>query len=114
MSRPIDTYNKKFDFSWDFKGYGIRTRHEDFKNPDSNVDKNYPIELIKYNNDAHNSCFTLAYFSLDDEGYDLKSVGGRLFEHISADDISEIWAQLQAAQKMLDAYYEACVANEKW
>ena len=114
MGRSIETYNENFDFSWNFKGYGIRTCHEDFRNPKSKINKNFPIELVKYNDSAHSTCFTLAYFKLDEEGYDLQSVGGRLFEEISSEDIGEIWAQLQAAQKMLDAYHIACMENEKW
>lgn len=110
----METKNKNLDFSWDFNGYAIRTCHEDWRNPNSKIRKDCPIELVKYNNDSHKTCFTLAFFNLDDEGYELHSVGGRLFEEISADDISEIWAQLQAGQKMLDAYFEACEKNEGW
>lgn len=114
MSRPIETYNERFDFSWDFKDYGIRTSHEDWRDKSSPIRKDCPIELIKYNDRTHSTCYVLAYFELDEEGYFLHSVGGRLFEEISSEDIGEIWAQLQAGQKMLDAYHTACVENERW
>ena len=114
MGKPIKTANKKFDFSWDFHNYSIRTIHEKWDDPKSNIRKDCPIELVKYNDNTHNTCYTLAYFNLDDEGYELHSVGGRLFDDISSDEISEIWAQLQAAQKMLDAYFEACWENREY
>ena len=113
MGEPISTANKKFDFSWDFHNYGIRTLHEEWNNPKSKIKKDCPIELIKYNNDSHNSCYVLAYFKLDDEGYELHSVGGRLFDEINCNEIGEIWSQLQAAQKILDAYYNACWENRE-
>ena len=31
---------------------------------------------------------------------------------IEPEEMSSIWAQLQAAQKMLDAYFEACRRSE--
>lgn len=114
MGRKIKTLNKDFNFSWKFKGYGIKTIHEKWDDPKSKIRKNCPLELVKYNDETHSTCYVLAFFVLDDEGYELHSVGGRLFEGISAEDISEVWAQLQAAQKMLDAYFEACMANEDW
>ena len=111
MSRPIETNNKNLDFSWDFNGYGIRTCHEDWQDKKSPIRKDCPIELIKYNDETHKSYYVLAFFRLDDEGYELHSVGGRLLDVIDSSNISEIWAQLQAGQKMLDAYHEACREN---
>lgn len=113
MGKPVETYNERLDFSWDFKDYGIRTVHEDWQDKKSKIRKDCPIELVKYNDSAHNTCYTLAYFYLDDEGYELHSVGGRLFDEIDKDDIAEIWTQLQAGQKMLDAYNQACWDNRK-
>lgn len=114
MGRRRETYNQRLEFSWEFKDYGIRTIREEWNNPNSKIREDCPIELVKYNDSTHKSCFVLAYFKLDEEGYELKSVGGRLFDCISSEDIAEIWAQLQAGQKMLDAYHEACEENEKW
>lgn len=114
MSRQISTYNTNLNFSWEFKLYKIRTIHEEWNNPKSKIRKDCPIELVKYTDETKSSCYTLAYFQLDDEGYELHSVGGRLFEEISSDEIGEVWSQLQAGQKMLDAYFKACEENEKW
>jgi hypothetical protein len=113
MSKPIPTYNERLDFSWEFHDYAIKTIHEDWQDRKSKIREDCPIELVKYNDSTHKSCYTLAYFRLDDEGYELHSVGGRLFDNIQPDEIAEIWAQLQAGQKMLDAYFEACYANRK-
>lgn len=112
--QPIETYNRDFEFSWKFKNYKIRTVHEDWKDSSSELRKDCPIELVKYCDDTHNSCYTIAWFQYDDRGYELHSVGARLLEEIDAEDIAEIWSQLQAGQKMLNAYYEACCKNEKF
>lgn len=37
----------------------------------------------------------------------LHFVGARPFDDISPDEIADIWPQLQAAQTMLDAYFDA-------
>lgn len=104
--------NKRFDFSWEFKNFKIETVHTDYKDKSSPLRKNCPIQIIRYFDDAHTSCYIIAWFKLDDEGYELHFVGSRPFENISPDEISTVWEQLQAAQKMLDAYFEACEHSE--
>lgn len=105
------------NFSWKFHDYWITTVHEGWINENHDYDRrtkirwNCPIELCKYNLD-HTSRYMIAYFDKDDEGYELHSVGGRLFEEIDANEIGEIWTQLQAAQKMLDAYHEATYSEK--
>lgn len=104
------------NFSWKFRKYWITTVHEHWLSENHDYDRktkinwNYPIELCKYNSDG--TRYTLALFKKDDEGYELHSVGGRLFDEIDSDEISNIWKQLQAAQKMLDAYHEATYYEE--
>lgn len=106
--------NKNFSFSWEFKNFAIRTVHEKWDDNNKCFDKstplrkNCPIELVKYFDNAHSSCFVVAWFELDDEGYELRGIGNRLFEYIDSDEISTIWKELQAAQKMLDAYFDVC------
>lgn len=106
--------NKDFSFSWSFKNFKIQTVHESYDNVNKSYDKSTPvrkrcpIELIKYFDDEHSSCFVIAWFELDDEGYSLHGIGGRLFEEIDEYEIAEIWKQLCAAQKMLDTYFKAC------
>ena len=106
--------NKRFDFSWEFRNFEVRTCHEDYENKNSPLQKNCPIELVKYFDDKHTSCYVVAYFRLDDEGYELHFVGNRPMQDISGDEMASIWTQLCAAQKMLDAYFEACQEEEDW
>ena len=109
--------NKDFEFSWKFKNFAIRTVHQDYKDRNSPLRKNCPVELIKYYDERHSSCYVVAWFELDEEGYELHFIGSRPMHDISANEITSIWTQLQAAQKMLDAYFEACQKeeeNERW
>ena len=99
--------NTHLSFHWEFRQYEVRTVHQDFKDRSSPIRKDCPIELVKWNDESKSSCYVIAYFYKDDEGYELHSVGGRLFEEISVSEIAEVWKQLQAAQKMLDSYAEA-------
>ena len=105
--------NTHLNFNWEFGLYAVKTVHRDYNDKDSPIRKECPIELIKYSNSSKQSHYPIAWFRLDDEGYELHSVGGRLFEEISSAEIGEIWAQLQAAQKMLDAYFKASEASSE-
>lgn len=104
--------NRDFEFSWKFKNFCIRTVHQDYKDRNSPLHKNHPIELVKYLDEKHSSCYVVAWFELDDEGYELHFIGNRPLKDISSEEISSIWTQLQAAQKMLDAYFQACECEE--
>ena len=106
--------NRNFDFSWDFKNFAIRTVHQDYKDKNSPLRKNCPVELIKYFDEKHNSCYTVADFELDDEGYELHFIGNRPMVDIEPEEMRSIWTQLQAAQKMLDAYFDACQKEEMY
>ena len=100
--------NRNFNFNWEFKNFAIRTVHENWEDRNSPLRKNCPIELIKYFDEKHSSCYVVAWFELDDEGYELHFVGNRPMVDIEPEEMKSIWAQLQAAQKMLDAYFEVC------
>lgn len=105
--------NRNFDFNWEFDKFKICTVHEDYKDKNSPLRKNCPVELFKYFDDKHNSGYVVAWFELDDEGYELHFIGNRPMKDISPQEMSRIWGQLQAAQKMLDAYFEACCKEEQ-
>ena len=100
--------NQNFEFRWEFGDFCIRTNHEDWEDTSSPIRKSYPIELIRYLDKSHKSCYVVAWFVQKDEGYELHFIGNRPLKDISTENIGEIWRQLQAAQKMLDAYFEAC------
>lgn len=110
--------NSNFDFSWRFGDYEIRTIHEKYDNANrcfdkkSPIRKDCPIELVKWQNNF-SSCYVVAWFRKDDEGYEFLSVGNRLFDEIDEYEVAKIWAQLKAAAKMLDEYYKAEEAT-KW
>lgn len=98
------------DFSWNFQSkhtgniFAIRTVHK-IGSPE--ISKKMPIELIKYLDENKNTCYLVAYFRLTANGYELHFAGERPFTDILPEEISSIWVQLGAAQKMLDAYFEA-------
>lgn len=104
--------NRNFNFNWEFKNFAIRTVHQDSKDKNSPLRKNCPVELIKYFDDKHSSCYVVAWFELDQEGYELHFIGNRPMVDIDEYEIKSIWVQLQAAQKMLDAYHLACQREE--
>ena len=92
------------NFNWRFDEYEIRVHQG--RPADAGQTPRVPIELVKWD-EAHGTCFTLAWWKATDEGYELEFIGSRPFENIDADDIAVIWPQLRAAQRMLDAYHEA-------
>lgn len=100
--------NRNFDFSWQFGNFGIRTMHQCYEDKKSPLNKNAPIELVKYLDEGHKQCYVVAWFRLTSEGYELHFVGNRPMKDIGPDEMKDIWSQLQAAQKMLDVYFEAC------
>lgn len=114
MARRVER-SPGLDFHWKFKDFEINTVRKKYTDKkyrydnDSDVDMRIPIELVKWQDDlcspTGRSCFVLAWWTKTDEGdYELEFVGGRPFEHISPEEISEIWVQLRAAQRMLDEY----------
>lgn len=94
------------NFDWSFDEFEIRVRQDRRSNDEEDAPARLPIELVKWD-EARKNCFTLAWWRATSEGYELQFVGARPFVEIGADDIAVIWPQLRAAQKMLDAYYEA-------
>ena len=59
------------------------------------------LELLRYGGDFNDSCWVIAYWTRDDEGYEFKSVGSRLFTEIDADDLETVWEAITAADKYL-------------
>lgn len=104
--------NGVFDFHWRFGRFEIATVREKYTNDefrydnDSKIRRDIPVELVKWDED-HRCCYVVAWWVRKDEGYALHFVGSRPFDDISPDEIATIWPQLQAAQTMLDAYFDA-------
>lgn len=101
-----------FDFHWRFGCFEIATVREKYTNDrfrydnGSAIRRAIPVELIKWD-EGHHNCYVVAWWIRDDEGYELHFVGGRPFRDISPEEMATIWPQLQAAQTMLDAYFDA-------
>ena len=109
--------DQDFNFHWRFDDFEICTVREDYTNNeyrydnDSPIRQNIPVELVKWENwidkdgVGHRNCFVIAWWTKTKEDvYELQFVGNRPFEHITPDEIAEIWVQLKAAQNMLDTY----------
>lgn len=101
-----------FDFHWRFGCFEIATVREKYTNDrfrydnDSAIRRAIPVELVKWD-EGHRYCYVVAWWIRDDEGYELHFVGGRPFRDILPEEMAAIWPQLQAAQTMLDAYFDA-------
>lgn len=89
----------EFNISWKYKDYELR------KTSSLSKDIDY-WELVKWQKyDGKNSCFTLAYFVREQEGWELKFVGDRPFEYIEEDDLCTIWSALKMTNKALNDYF---------
>jgi len=88
-----------FDFSWKYKDYEVRTTHG------LRCDAPY-VELVHWetSTQGRRTCYTIAYWQKDDEGWDLRFVGDRLLE-LSRLHIEQIWPQIVAAQIALEGWF---------
>ena len=71
---------------------------------------NTPEVLCWCEDENHNRyCYVLAMWEKTSEGYELRSVGSRLFnvfEEKVTLDLEKVWQGLKGCQKVLDALYE--------
>ncbi len=89
----------EFDFNWKYKDYELR-----MTKPLSSSEKY--LELVKWQKyNGKLACFTLAFFKEDSEGYFLKFVGSRPFQHIEEEDLEIVWKALEMADNTLNEYY---------
>lgn len=98
--------NTHLDFYWKYKSYELRAcpKHLARLTPE---EPNETIDLVFWEEDSKGKdyCFSLAYFIKDSEGYRLNFVGDRPFRYIDEGDIPLVWNALNAAQKILDAFF---------
>ena len=57
------------------------------------------VELVKYNLESY---FTIVHWVKGKDGYGVKLVGDRPFEHIRSDDWTTIWKFMETIQDLLD------------
>lgn len=98
----------KLEFSFRYKDYEIRAcpKHLARLSPD---ERDETIDFVKWSKDSEsglNHYFSLAYFKRDSEGYYLKFVGPRPFEHIDPEDLGVIWPVLKSAQEILNMFFD--------
>jgi len=65
-------------------------------------------EIVKYDNDTGPSCYTLAYWKRESEGFDLKFVGGRPFD-VDPIDFMRI---AKVGQEFLDEFFDEQEASQ--
>lgn len=97
----MEKTNKPFEFHWEYADFGVRTAHR-------GLDDSPYVELVHYYYDKSSGrryCYTIAYWTKDDEGWDLRFVGDRMLE-LSQLHIEKVWPQLCAAQIALQAWYQ--------
>lgn len=94
------------EFNWKYKNYELRAcpKHLARFTP---YEPNETIDFVSWKKDGKGKdyCFSLAYFLKGSEGYYLKFVGDRPFQYIDEDDVPYVWKALNAAQKILDAFW---------
>lgn len=98
---------QKLEFSWKYKDYELRACPKRLARFNAN-EPNETIDFVKWttNSDGAEYCFSLAYWSKDSEGYDLKFVGDRPFKDIEPEDLEIVWKALRVAQKVLDSWFD--------
>lgn len=68
--------------------------------------KNVPLALNRFDDNFEGSCFVIGTWERDDEGYEFRSVGSRIFDYVADEDLSEIWKAIKNADKYLnDRFY---------
>ena len=100
------------EFSFKYKDYELRACPKRLArfSPD---EPNETIDLVKWDKSGDKPyTFSLAYFERYSEGYRLKFVGDRPFEHIDKEDLPILWGVLKQAQEILDYFFEEVLNND--
>ena len=96
----------KLEFNWKYKDYELRAVPKMLVRLDED-EENETIELLKWDTreNGERYCFTMAYWIYtDDDGYELRLVGNRMFNYIETEDIAIIWEQMKLAKEALDDF----------
>ena len=64
--------------------------------------KNVPLSLNMFDVDFEGTSFVIGTWKRDDEGYEFRSVGSRMFDYVDDEDLSEIWKAIKNADKYLN------------
>ena len=52
--------------------------------------------------DFEGTRFVIGTWERDDEGYEFRSVGSRMFDYVDDEDLSEVWKAIKNADKYLN------------
>lgn len=63
--------------------------------------KHPSLEIVCFDSDFNSPCFQIGSWNRDDEGYEFKSCGSRLFEFIDEGDLPIIWKAIKRTDKYL-------------
>lgn len=101
----------ELNFNWKYKDYELRAVPKGLVRTNDS-DPNHTIELLKWTKDDKSRyCFTIAYWVLRKEGYELRHVYGRMFEYVRMEDLEPIWIKMIEAQQVLDEYWEKEISD---
>lgn len=65
--------------------------------------KHIPLELVQFDGDFNNTpCIQLGSWERDEEGYEFRSCGSRMFDYIPKKDLKKVWKGLKKADKFLN------------
>ena len=64
--------------------------------------KNVPLSLNMFDVDFEGTSFVIGTWERDDEGYEFRSVGSRMFDYVDDEDLNEIWKAIKNADKYLN------------
>lgn len=103
----VNELKAHLEFIWKYKNYELRACPKRLARFDPD-EQNETIDLVLWQKDSKvkDYCFSLAYFKKDSEGYYLKFVGNRPFQYIAEEDVPYVWKALNAAQTVLDAFFD--------
>jgi hypothetical protein len=96
----------ELNFNWKYKNYELRACPPSLVKLNSE-DKNTTIDFVKWSGpitDENRCCVSIAYFVKTNDGYDLKFVGNRPFEHIESEDLPLCWDALKMASNLLNSW----------
>ena len=100
----------ELDFNWKYKNYELKACPLSLARL-TPEDKNTTIDFVKWSGpitDTDRHCFSIAYFVKTNEGYDLKFVGNRPFNHIDSEDLAVCWDALKMASNLLNSWQALC------
>ena len=103
----VNEQKQQLEFRWKYKNYVLRACPKRLARffPE---EPNETIDFVLWQKDdkGKDYCFSLAYFRKDSEGYYLHFVGNRPFQYIAEEDVPYVWKALNAAQTVLDAFFD--------